>query len=131
MLEAGQITDLMNYLLAKVAPALIPLVAITGPSIKYAVDLARKFLFPHLQGNVIQTVTFFVALCVVIVQAAISGMYSDGLDVREAVGIVLVAGLNSSVATWVDQLTSDKNKPKDGDGPDDDLLGFALDPDSN
>lgn len=110
---------ILQPLLEKVSPDLIPLIPLTAPGIKFAIDIARRSLFPRLQGNIIQTVTFLLALAVVVVEAGIAtDIFANGTDVREIGGLVIVAALNSAGATWLDQLLTNTNKRDEAGRPD-------------
>ena len=110
-LDLFGIDQIGEQLVRAVSPGLVALLPATAAATRQIVRVIRKRL-PQIDGNYAQTVAALVSLAVVVVTASGNGVFADGTDLRECVGVLLIAAINAGLATGVNEWLTDRGDAK-------------------
>lgn len=107
--------SILTELLKQTNPSALAWVAGAGVTLKFSVDLLKRFA-PNLKGNAVQTVTGALSLLAAVVQAGIANVASGGVSGQEIGSIVIVGALTYLAAVGTNETLTNRNpKPAEPD----------------
>lgn len=106
-MQALDIMKLLTELLKQTNPGAILWVAAASALTKGVVDLVKRF-FPKITGNPVQTLTLAVAFIATLIQAALAGIFTNGVDGKEIQSIVIVTALVWGSAIGINEIFTNR-----------------------